>query len=150
SYTARIAKQEEAESVSHPKWWFMYLTHLPVEVHNPTRRFPVMTVTIIAANIVVFLMGGSGSFDLTRSVFVPNDLRNLTHPLTIVTALFLHANLLHLVGNMYFLYTFGDNVEDFWASPDSRSCTSFAASSPVSAILPPTYIRLRPRLERVE
>src|SRR5262249_22316635 len=42
-----------------------------------------------------------------------NDFRRFIHPYSIITAMFLHGGPVHLVGNLYFLYTFGDNVEDF-------------------------------------
>jgi membrane associated rhomboid family serine protease len=45
-------------------------------------------------------------------VMLPADLPQAPLWLTPVTSLFLHANLLHLAGNMAFLYVFGDNVED--------------------------------------
>ncbi len=81
------------------------------------RRFPVVTVAIIAVNVLVFLyelsLGQSGAERFSvRWGFSPVDFwagRNLE---TLLTAIFLHGGLLHIVGNMLFLWIFGDNVED--------------------------------------
>ncbi len=89
---------------------------------------PVVTWGLIAANIVVFILfQGAGlgdainasaySYGLIPSVFF--DLKDLTPGLqvvpdgaTIVTYAFMHGDMMHLAGNMLFLWVFGDNVED--------------------------------------
>ena len=75
---------------------------------------------LIAANIGVFVWTlASGLFandaEINRYCFVPN--RFLTHVSiqefsTFFSAMFMHAGFAHLIGNMWYLYIFGDNVED--------------------------------------
>jgi membrane associated rhomboid family serine protease len=115
AYEAQIADEEKAED--HPttfQWLFLFLTRLPVEVHNPVRNLPRATLTLMALNLAFFaaqnLVPNSTVLPFT---LVPNEFRQFIHPYSIITAMFLHGNLLHLMGNLYFFYTFGDNVEDF-------------------------------------
>jgi membrane associated rhomboid family serine protease len=124
---------------------------LPIKDDIPTRRFPIVTVVIIAINLFVYfgLQGGFESIDgsgldqdvITRYAAIPFE---ITHPgdqcapttsgtyacasaeeveqatgdsfpptiLTIFTAMFMHGGLLHLGGNMLFLWIFGNNIED--------------------------------------
>ena len=86
---------------------------LPLRDHLPTRTFPFVNYALIAANVVVFFLelGGSVGKDFE---FVPATL--FTDPAvgieTLFTAMFMHAGLAHIGGNMLFLWIFGDNVED--------------------------------------
>ena len=103
---------------------------IPISDRNPTRRFPVTNLTLIAVNSVVFLYELSlKSRQLDRLILtwgvVPNNvLFALTHPaqaplpiwVTLITSQFIHAGWLHIVGNMIFLWVFGDNVEDVLGS----------------------------------
>ena len=79
------------------------------------RLTPLVTYGLIALNVLVFLMELSGGepFIIEWS-FVPA--RFLANPevqfITIFTAMFMHANALHILGNMLYLWIFGDNVED--------------------------------------
>jgi membrane associated rhomboid family serine protease len=93
------------------------LIPIPIGDENPTSRRPVVNQAFIALNGLVFLWlnvaRGEGFFDLTKgdSVawgLVPGDPR----PLRFLTSMFVHAGPLHLLGNMWFLHIFGDNVED--------------------------------------
>jgi membrane associated rhomboid family serine protease len=93
---------------------------LPVRDHLPTRSFAFINYALIALNVVVFVLelstaGANGNADMLGGlVLVPARLT--AHPLanapSLVTHLFLHANLGHVGGNMLFLWIFGDNVED--------------------------------------
>lgn len=98
---------------------------IPLKDINPTRNFPFVNVMLISANVLVFL------YQITLSphaqkMFV---LANATVPARIpaylaghapasvalfplFSSMFLHGGLMHLLGNMLFLYIFGDNVED--------------------------------------
>ena len=89
---------------------------LPIGDDNTGRRIaPVVTYILIALNVVFFLveMSGGDPF-IQRWAFVPR--RFLADPagdfLTLFTAMFMHAGWLHLIGNMLYLWVFGDNVED--------------------------------------
>lgn len=81
---------------------------------NYAERRPVVNWTLIAINVVVFLAAviahrGDLAYDawVARWGFVPGAPRIET----LFTSMFMHADLLHLGGNMLFLYIFGDNVE---------------------------------------
>ncbi len=98
---------------------------IPISDANTTRRFPIMNWTLIAMNVVVFLYElslNSRQLDHLISTWgaVPiNILYAISHPaqapvqiwLTLITAQFLHAGWLHIIGNMLFLWVFGDNIE---------------------------------------
>jgi membrane associated rhomboid family serine protease len=100
---------------------------IPFRDDNPTRSFPVITVLIIIANFVVFLYqaalpGGQAQLAFVyQYAAVPAHILqgvNLGRPmlepawLTIFTAMFMHGGWLHILGNMLFLWIFGNNVED--------------------------------------
>jgi membrane associated rhomboid family serine protease len=127
---------------------------IPLRDNQPTSTFPIVTILLIAANVVVFLAqqiipGFNDSFTMVpfRVMHAGQDLsgyvaRMTTHgPLlmhvpsdvtdirlrqnevyfgpvpfdiryTVFTAMFMHAGLLHIAGNMLFLWIFGNNIED--------------------------------------
>lgn len=92
---------------------------IPIRDRLPTRTTPFVTYAIILANVVVFLaqlaVTNAGYADVSRDWgLVPA--RFLQSPsddlLTILTSMFMHAGWMHLLGNMLFLWIFGDNLED--------------------------------------
>src|SRR6266850_5791475 len=99
---------------------------LPIKDDIPTRSFPVVTVMLIAANVATFLYQSSLSprreLEMAlRFGLVPAVITSLPHLdpgtvapslLTFLTSMFLHGDILHLAGNMLFLWIFGNNVED--------------------------------------
>jgi rhomboid family protein len=106
------------------------LALIPISDANPTRRFPVVTVGLIVANVIAFLQEPSlGSGTAAARYFfnnapVPCQLadscpagipsRTLSaFLLAVLASMFLHAGILHIAGNMLFLWVFGNNVEDF-------------------------------------
>jgi len=88
----------------------------PIGDDNSARRtVPVVTYGLIALNILFFLVElVSGDAFIVRWAFVPS--RFLSNPigdfLTLFSSMFMHAGWLHLIGNMLYLWIFGDNVED--------------------------------------
>jgi len=110
----------------------------PLRDDNPTLRTSVVTFTIIALNVVAWLLvQGAGSDPwLAESVcrlgVIPGELlgtvpagtvvplgahaacriQGTPQWITLLTSMFMHGGWLHLVGNMWFLVVFGDNVED--------------------------------------
>jgi rhomboid family protein len=118
---------------------------IPIKDDIPTRRFPVVTVALIAINVVVYFvfeqglwgLGDVGNERVIEYGAIPIE---ITEPgtecasvaggtaiqcgsdglaanqapswLTIITSMFLHGSLLHLGGNMLFLWIFGNNIED--------------------------------------
>ena len=93
---------------------------IPISDDNPTRQTPIVTWSIIALCVGVFLW--ELSFDeqqfeaMIRSLgFTPRDFFGRGGGgewLTILTSMFLHGGLMHLGGNMLYLWIFGNNVED--------------------------------------
>ncbi len=98
---------------------------IPLRDENPSGSFPRVTIGLIALNCVVFgyeLTLGSGLREfMTHWALVPQritlalrfgDEPMLPNLVTFVTSMFLHGGWAHLIGNMWYLWIFGDNIED--------------------------------------
>ncbi len=102
---------------------------IPLRDTNPTRSTPIITWVLIAANVVIFVLQfASGTqlaeafvmrFGVIPDVLIHGDWAAPRSDggaqgaaITPFTSMFLHGGLLHLLGNMWFLHIFGDNVED--------------------------------------
>lgn len=99
---------------------------IPLKDMTPRRSFPVMTLLLIAINVVVFihqltLPGAAGDAFISTYGLVPSkiSLALAGHRYTLeqallplFTCMFLHGGFLHIIGNMWFLWIFGANVED--------------------------------------
>jgi rhomboid family protein len=93
---------------------------LPLRDNVPTRRFPIVTVALIVANFAVWLFYELP--DLNHAViqlaFFPCEVENTCRTVgqswevTAVSSMFMHGSWLHILGNMLFLWIFGNNVED--------------------------------------
>ena len=97
----------------------------PLKDNIPTDKKPIVTVAIIAANLLIFFyqlsLGENLNFFLFKYGAIPFE---ITHgqevtsqaavpiPLTLFTAMFLHGGWMHVIGNMWYLWIFGNNVED--------------------------------------
>ena len=86
---------------------------IPLRDIIPSRTTPYITVTIIALNVMAWLF----ELSLPRDVLpvflqvygvVPGDF----HAPTLISSMFLHGGWSHVIGNMWYLWIFGDNVED--------------------------------------
>ncbi len=89
---------------------------LPIGDDNSYRKtFPIITYALIALNLLVFVLEltGGDAFIYSWS-FVPGrfQLNPTGEFITIFSAMFMHAGWIHLLGNMLYLWIFGDNVED--------------------------------------
>jgi membrane associated rhomboid family serine protease len=111
---------------------------LPYHDENETQRAPVVTLAFVGVNVLVWLVvqGAGMALPLARSVcdlgLIPGELTGALPPGTrfplgeglvcltdpgrqvshLLTSMFLHGSWLHLLGNMWFLWLFGNNVED--------------------------------------
>ncbi len=111
---------------------------IPYKDENPTELTPVITVGIIALNVLawLFVQGAGAPQALARSVcqlgLIPGEVLRTVPPgtvvplgdhlqcvitdapswRTVVTSMFMHGGWLHLIGNMWFLWVFGNNIED--------------------------------------
>src|ERR1700694_992165 len=110
----------------------------PYKDENPTVHPAIITVAIIAANVLAFLFvqGAGATGLLTRSVcdlgLIPGEILQSPKPgrgdelapgmfclvdavpkyWTVITSMFMHGGWFHLIGNMLFLWVFGNNIED--------------------------------------
>ncbi|MBW2662750.1 MAG: rhomboid family intramembrane serine protease [Deltaproteobacteria bacterium] len=98
---------------------------IPIRDTIPTRNYPIVNTTLIAVNVVLFLVELSQGSGLERFIyiygFVPAryTIPQITSYFTtgqqlvsLITFMFLHGGFWHLLSNMWFLYIFGDNIED--------------------------------------
>src|SRR5512134_643717 len=111
---------------------------IPYRDENETQRTPYVTLAVIGLNAVawLFVQGAGSELALARSVcdlgLIPGELTGTLPPGTrfpigdglvcltdpgrqvshLVTSMFLHGSWMHLIGNMWFLWLFGNNVED--------------------------------------
>ena len=96
---------------------------IPLYDDIPSRRFPIVTIVLILASTVIFfyeLQLGPSIRDLFQNAgVVPQYFTNTGQDLlapkkwsTLITYMFLHGGWLHILGNMWMLWIFGDNVED--------------------------------------
>jgi len=79
------------------------------------RTLPMVTYALIALNILMFLAELSGGDQFVNDwAFIPERFSTApaSNAVTIFTAMFMHGSWFHLLGNMLFLWIFGDNVED--------------------------------------
>jgi membrane associated rhomboid family serine protease len=86
---------------------------IPLRDVIPSRTRPIVTVLLIAANTAAFLYEQSlTDRQLLRFVTTWGLVPAAFSPITVITSMFLHGGWLHFLGNMLYLWIFGDNVED--------------------------------------
>jgi membrane associated rhomboid family serine protease len=152
---------------------------LPLRDNVPTRNFPVVTVALIAVNVLVWVLYQlpdlQGSVD--ELAYHPCEVEGSCPTvgqgwlLTALTSMFMHGSWAHLLGNMLFLWIFGNNVEDAlghvrylafylaggfaatalqtvvtlaWAGESAATIPNVGASGAISAVLG-AYLILLPR-----
>lgn len=91
----------------------------PIRDHNPSERVPYITYALIALNVAIWVYGalvltsdrqiGQLYYDYAM---IPARISAGENYISLITAVFLHAGIMHLAGNMLFLWIFGDNLED--------------------------------------
>lgn len=99
----------------------------PLKDENPTTRPPIVTIALMVICVLVFFLEVSSGqqgmqqiiyqFGLIPSVLLglnelPPNLDVIPAGATLITSMFLHGGWMHLIGNMWFLWIFGDNIED--------------------------------------
>ncbi len=94
---------------------FQLISQFPLEVWNPIHHRPKVTMALIGLMSAIFLIQFANDFGTITEQFalVPALILSGRSLWTLLTAMFLHAGILHLAGNAYYLYVFGDNVEDY-------------------------------------
>lgn len=89
----------------------------PISDSIPARRFPFLTLFIILLTVYIFvqeLLAPNQTAFINNNALIPSKV-NFSYLSTLwpfVSAIFLHAGFLHILSNMWFLWIFGDNVED--------------------------------------
>jgi membrane associated rhomboid family serine protease len=115
----------------------------PYHDENKTQRTPIMTIALIAANVFAWLVvqGAGAGVALAQSVcelgLIPAELTASVppgarfpmgeglvcvtdpgrQPSNLLSSMFLHGSWMHLLGNMWFLWLFGNNIEDSMTRP---------------------------------
>lgn len=95
---------------------------IPYKDDNPTTHFPIITILLITLNTLVFLFQMVSNTDSRAIIYsygvIPHNLlqgdEKMGIPVTVnlLTSMFLHGGILHLAGNMLYLWIFGNNIED--------------------------------------
>ncbi|MCS4542195.1 MAG: rhomboid family intramembrane serine protease [Euryarchaeota archaeon] len=139
----------------------------PLRDENPKETFPFVTIGLIIINVAIFILTlFSGEFEAIVNEFGIKPalfLREFRPEVfTLFTSMFLHGGILHIVGNMWYLWIFGDNIEDkcghvgflifyllsglaaafvhIWFNPSSMVPT-IGASGAISGVLGAYFIR---------
>jgi membrane associated rhomboid family serine protease len=100
---------------------------IPLKDQTPHRTVPIVNISLICANVAVFLYQLTLPPHLLKAFLMANATIPARFPaylaghidfhgafLPLLTSMFLHAGIAHIAGNMLFLWIFGDNVEDFF------------------------------------
>ncbi|MBA7594116.1 Rhomboid protease GluP [subsurface metagenome] len=118
----------------------------PLKDENPTRRRPILTYALIAINFVIFigtLLAGTFEQSIEEFGMRPAEVFAGKQLYTLFTSMFLHGGFLHIVSNMWYLWIFGDNIEDvlgrrkfmlFYLGAGLVASFAHAFSDPTSAI----------------
>jgi len=129
---------------------------IPIRDENPTTRTPFVTVGVIILNCVIFvyqvLLGPEEEHFVLSLAAIPAELFHFQQRppdaaipawLTVFSSMFVHGNVLHLAGNMLYLWVFGNNIEDvlghgrfalFFLVTGALAAWSHALTSPASSI----------------
>jgi len=100
---------------------------IPLRDNIPAKKFPFVTYLLILINVALFIyeltLGKSANIFVSRYGCIPYEITRakdiepyigIPVYFTLLSSMFLHGSWWHLVGNMLFLFIFGDNVEDWW------------------------------------
>ncbi len=111
--------RDDNPAPSHPR------RMIPLRDDNPAHRPPIVTMALIAACVAVFLWElGQGDRGMQVAIYrlgmipavllgsAPAEIAAVPPAATLVTSMFLHGGWMHLLGNMLYLWIFGNNVED--------------------------------------
>lgn len=122
----------------------------PLRDHNPSEQAPVVTIALIVANVLIFLVSLPYFADERMLMTFFSDWALIPAAVSqgealpgLVTSMFLHGGLMHLGGNMLFLWIFGDNLEEemghagflgFYLACGLLSAFAHVAAAPASPV----------------
>lgn len=139
-FAEHVRKMEDAEDIKNlgemlssrvsPAVLFWPKIVVPLSDDTPRERFPAVTVSIIALCTLTFicqmLLVSEPEAFVRNFGFISGDFFSLG----LITSMFLHGDILHLIFNMFFLWLFGDNIEDrfghWWFIVFYFACDIFA------------------------
>ncbi len=101
------------------KIYAIWYTIIPIPLRNdfPTEKFPKVTVGLIILNSLIFILQLLFVTENQENYFklvgvIPWLSFSVDRLFTFISSIFIHGSLLHIIGNMYYLWLFGDNIED--------------------------------------
>jgi membrane associated rhomboid family serine protease len=104
------------KSTSWKTWVIQFLSQMPVEYNIKPHRTPWVTRILLVINSLIFLAmlysDSAATIMFTLFTSSPLQIAHVEHWWGPLTCIFLHGSVMHLIGNMYFLYVVGDNLED--------------------------------------
>ena len=116
SHDLRDALTQINAGFSWRSWFFQLMMRMPVEYNAKPHTTPWAVYIILALNVILFsvryLSPSAGDWTIYNLSLVTPIYDALWFLCTLVTAQFMHGDLMHIVGNMYFLWIIGDNIED--------------------------------------
>jgi membrane associated rhomboid family serine protease/Zn-finger nucleic acid-binding protein len=119
---ARRAEQKGVLGHGVGGYLFQFFTQMPLEVWNPVRRRSHLVHGLVLALVAIFALELLEQPELWVHpglwMLVPREVLRGEHAWTLLTHGFLHGGWFHLLGNLYFLWIFGDNVEDHLGKRD--------------------------------
>lgn len=97
-------------------WFFQLMLRMPVEYNAKPHAVPLAMYSIFTLNILLFLVRfispGAGDWATYNLSIITPIYDALWFTGTLISAQFMHGDLMHIVGNLYFLWIIGDNIED--------------------------------------
>ena len=119
----------------------------PIRDTQPSYSTPVVTVVLIVINILVFLFEFSlDPYSQNALIFTYGLVPDRFHFTNVLTSMFLHGGWMHVLGNMWFLWIFGDNIEDILGH---GKFVLFYLLCGIAAAMTQTYLSLDSRVPMV-
>ena len=98
---------------------------IPLKDNNPRIKFPIITLLLIAGNVIIFILFFFESAAVQKQIiyqyalfpsqvktFLSSSINNYKNPFwsDFITYMFMHGSWMHLIGNCWFLWIFGDKL----------------------------------------
>ncbi len=115
---AMVNQEDDARQQAHldaggiKTFLFQLFTGFPLEVYHPTRRRPAALLIVMGLLITIFGIQMWVPAVTRMLALIPAAFFDGVQPWAVLTYALLHGGFLHILGNSYFLYIFGDNIED--------------------------------------